>query len=67
MSLPFLVKFNALYTPVYCCVEMHAVKMLHGVGGWMITHTEKHYAAFISYAHADEVMAARLHKALETF
>jgi len=40
---------------------------LHGVGGWMITHTEKHYAAFISYAHADEVMAARLHKALETF
>ena len=25
------------------------------------------YAAFISYAHADEVIAARLHKALETY
>jgi len=30
-------------------------------------NTEAHYAAFISYAHADEVMAARLHKALETY
>ena len=27
----------------------------------------RHYAAFISYAHADEIMAARLHKALETY
>ena len=31
-------------------------------------HSETHrYAAFISYAHADEAMAARLHKALETY
>ena len=29
--------------------------------------TVKTYAAFISYAHADERMAARLHKALETY
>lgn len=29
--------------------------------------TTQRYAAFISYAHADEVMAARLHKALETY
>ena len=29
--------------------------------------TVKTYAAFISYAHADEHMAARLHKALETY
>lgn len=29
--------------------------------------TEYKYAGFISYAHADEVMAARLHHALETF
>lgn len=29
--------------------------------------TKKRYAAFISYAHADEAMAARLHKALETY
>ena len=27
----------------------------------------RRYAAFISYAHADEIMAARLHKALETY
>ena len=27
----------------------------------------RRYAAFISYAHADELMAARLHKALETY
>jgi len=27
----------------------------------------REYAAFISYAHADEAMAARLHKALETY
>ena len=36
----------------------------------MGTHTHSkthHYAAFISYAHADEAMAARLHKALETY
>jgi tetratricopeptide (TPR) repeat protein len=33
----------------------------------MTTDTQKHYAAFISYAHADEAMAARLHKALETY
>jgi len=29
--------------------------------------TEKSYAAFISYAHADERIAARLHRALETY
>ncbi len=30
--------------------------------------TENHnYAAFISYAHADEKVAARLHEALETY
>ena len=33
----------------------------------MTTDTRPHYAAFISYAHADEAMAARLHKALETY
>ena len=32
------------------------------------THSKTHrYEAFISYAHADEAMAARLHKALETY
>lgn len=31
------------------------------------TNKPHRYAAFISYAHADEVMAARLHKALETY
>lgn len=30
-------------------------------------NSKTRYAAFISYAHADEVMAARLHKALETY
>lgn len=33
----------------------------------MTTDTTPHYAAFISYAHADEAIAARLHKALETY
>ena len=33
----------------------------------MITDTTPHYAAFISYAHADEAVAVRLHKALETY
>lgn len=33
----------------------------------MTRKTTPHYAAFISYAHADELVAARLHKALETY
>jgi len=32
-----------------------------------VTNNTPKYAAFISYAHADEQMAARLHKALETY
>ena len=31
------------------------------------SHNKTRYEAFISYAHADEAMAARLHKALETY
>jgi len=33
----------------------------------MAADITSHYAAFISYAHTDEIMAARLHKALETY
>ena len=36
------------------------------VGGWRI-HKTYSYAGFISYAHKDESVAARLHRALETY
>lgn len=48
-------------------LSLIAFMSINLMGEQMITQTTPHYAAFISYAHADEAMAARLHKALENY
>ncbi|MEP3890048.1 MAG: toll/interleukin-1 receptor domain-containing protein [Hellea sp.] len=48
-------------------LSLFGFKSINWAGEQMLTDATPHYAAFISYAHADEAVAARLHKALETY